>query len=404
MSLAKQYEKNLKKLLADKTICKENRLLFKKFFHDEEYKLKRKRKLTNLNDKVLKTLLGYIHKLRNTNKWFNNKDLRKITKTDIKRVYDDLEDGKIKTIKGTPFQDKSSYYNKIFKSTLFRMVRKNELAKEVIVATSQSAEEEDKEVRFITEDSFKKVLAIVIQPRHKTALQLAWDTTENVSTILSLKVSDCKRIIDDDTKEPEYNIRFRKEILKTSRTKRTEPTLYSETLQLLDICLQGKKPEEDLFEYDKPALEKVWKRAVEKTKVRCEPDGQVPTLKDIRSGSMCHLLEKDWSSDEIKSRAGHKPSSNVIDKYLNYKAKKKQGSKKKIRVFELQKLNDELERMKEREKLHNKRFEDIKTQFLEFTKSNEARWNNYQPNLKKHLDEFDKKGVEKWKKKSVQKR
>jgi hypothetical protein len=359
MSLLEQYNRNKTKLLNDESICKPNRELFKKFFEEEEYKLKRKRKLEKLNDKVCKTLLGYVQKLRNTNTWFKNKDLTKITREDIKKVYDDLEEGRIKNIKGTSFKDKNSYYNKVFKSTLFQMIGKDEIAKEVIVATSQSAEEEDKEVRFITEEDFKRTISVVIQIRHKLALQLGWDTTENLSTILKLKVSDCKKVIDSETKEPEYNIRLRKEILKTSRTKRTEPTLYSETVQLLDLVIQGKEPEENIFDYDKPALEKVWKRAVEKTKIRCEPDGQIPTIKDIRSGSMCHLLNKGWTSDEIKSRAGHKPSSSVIDKYLNYKAKRKQTSKKKIRVFELDKLQEEIESMKQREKLLNKRNEEV---------------------------------------------
>ena len=34
----------------------------------------------------------------------------------------------------------------------------------------------------------------------------------------------------------------------------------------------------------------------------------------------CNLLEKVWTTDEIKSRMGHKPSSTVLDVYVNYKA------------------------------------------------------------------------------------
>jgi len=359
MGLAEQYKRNLDKLINDKTICKANRDLFKKFFEEQEYKLKRKRGLKELNDKVLKTLNGYINRLRNVNTWFNNKDWKLLTETDIKKVYDALEDGKLLSERGKPFKDKSSYYNKIMKSKPFQMVGKDTIAKSVIVATTKAEEENDKEVRFITEEDFKKTVSLVIQPKHKLALWLGWDVGENISSLLQLKVSDCKRLIDEGTKEPYYNIRLRKEILKTGRTKRTEPTLYPETFQLLDIELQGKWDEERIFNFDKPALVKVWNRAIEKSKIKCEPDKQKPTLKDIRSGMACHLLEKDWTTDEIKDRLGHKPSSTVIDKYVNYKAKNKKKTTKKIRVFEVERLKENIQEIQAREKLKDRRIAEL---------------------------------------------
>jgi hypothetical protein len=128
---------------------------------------------------------------------------------------------------------------------------------------------------------------------------------------------------------------------------------------MFGISLQGKKPEENLFDYDKPALEKVWKRAIEKTKVVCQPDGQNPTIKDIRSGMACHLLEKGWTTDEIKSRLGHKPSSNVIDKYVNYKAKGKQKTRQKLRTYEVESLKKDIEDMKAQQKLSNIRITNL---------------------------------------------
>jgi integrase len=373
MGLKEQYDRNLVKLLNDKDICKQNRDLFKKFFEEQEYKLKRKRGIKELNDKVLKTLNGYINRLRNVNRFFKNKAWKDLTKEDIKEVYDKLEDEKFKNERGTPFKDKSSYYNKIMKSRPFAMVEKDILAKEIIVSTKQTEEEQDKEVRFITEGDFKKILSVIIQVRHKTAIQLGWDIGENMTSLLQLKASDCKKEYDSQTKEPFYNIRLRAEILKTGRTKRTEPTIYPETTQLLDLVLQGKEGEETIFEFDKPALVKVWKRAIEKTKVRCEPDKQIPTIKDIRSGMACHLLEKDWTTDEIKSRLGHKPSSSVIDKYVNYKAKGKQRTRTKIRTYEVESLKQEIEEMKSREKLNTLRTEKkLEEMSLDFKRLNQS--------------------------------
>lgn len=357
MGFKERYERNKEKLLNDKTICKDNRNLFRQFFEEQEYKLKRMRKLSELNDKVLKTLCGYITKLRNVNDFFNNKPWKNLTKEDIKKVYDDLEDDKILNSKGMPFKDKTSFYNKIMKSRPFAIAEKDKLAREVIVATSKAEEESDKEVRFITEDDFKKIMSVVIQIKHKTALQLGWDIGENISSILELKVSDCIKLQDEKTKEPYYNIRLRKEILKTSRTKRTEPTLYPETTQLLDFLLVGKKSTENIFDFGKPALHKVWKRAIEKTNIKCKPDGQIPNLKDIRSGMACHLLDRDWTTDEIKARLGHKPSSSVIDKYVNFKAKNKVKTRTKLRAYETESLKQEIEEMKSRERLNNIRIE-----------------------------------------------
>lgn len=351
MTLKEQYERNLKELINDKKICKENRDLFKKFFQEQEYKLKRKRGLTELNDKVLRTLVAYIPKFRNTNIWFKNKPLKNITKQDIKRVYDSLEDGKYLNINKKPFKDKESYYNKIFKSKLFKMVGKDNLAREVI----ETFHKEENEVRYITEEDFKKAVSVAIKPKHKLILWLAWDIGENVFSLVQLKKKDCKVHFDSETKEKEYLIRLSNGILKTSRTARTEPTLYPETTELLDIVLKDKKDEDYIFDFGKPQADKVWKRCVELTGIKTEPDRLKPTIKDLRSGMACHLLDKGWTTDEIKARMGHKPSSSVIDKYANYKAIGKKKTKRKIYDNNLQQVKGELERIKNKEKLSSER-------------------------------------------------
>ena len=56
----------------------------------------------------------------------------------------------------------------------------------------------------------------------------------------------------------------------------------------------------------------------------------------------CNLLEKVWTTDEIKSRMGHKPSSTVLDVYVNYKALNKKKTKRKLYDSNLQKIKEEL--------------------------------------------------------------
>jgi len=60
-------------MLSNKSICKENRELFKKFFEWEETKLKRSNNLSQLGKGTYKTLDYYITKFSNVNKWFKNK-------------------------------------------------------------------------------------------------------------------------------------------------------------------------------------------------------------------------------------------------------------------------------------------------------------------------------------------
>ena len=132
MTLKSQFESLKEKLINDKSICKENRQLFKEFYDLEEYKLKRTNNLPKIDDNSYRTLLSYISKLRNVNSWFKNKIWKNLTKEDIKKVYDDLEDNKLLTIKGTPFKDKEGYYTRVFKSKPFELAGKADIAREVM--------------------------------------------------------------------------------------------------------------------------------------------------------------------------------------------------------------------------------------------------------------------------------
>src|SRR6266568_3429613 len=127
MGFSESYARTKAKLLNDEEICKENRDLFAEFFQFEEYKLKRIRGNSVLDENSYKTLLNYTHRLRAVNRWFKNKNWRSLTKEDIQRVYDDVEDGKITKLRsGKPFRDKHSYYRFILRGKPFEMAGKKE--------------------------------------------------------------------------------------------------------------------------------------------------------------------------------------------------------------------------------------------------------------------------------------
>lgn len=351
MAFKDRYIKGKANLLKDKKICKQNKDLFKEFFEYQERKGKRSNGLENLDEGCYKTLLGYIQKFKNMNAWFKNKPWKDLTEEDIRKVYDDLEEGRIKNRKGKAFKDKQGYYNKIMKSKPFALAGKKELAQKVIEYTIKNEEE----VRFFSEEDFKKMLKQVIKLKHKLALQLSWDLGENATSILKLKRKDLTRQIDQETGEPEYLVNFKKGILKRTRTSRTEPTLFPETTELLDLYLADKEIGEELFDIGAKQLEKVFRRAIKITGMKVLPSGDRPNLKDIRSSIASHLLDIGYTTDEIKSRLGHKPSSNVLDKYVNYKALGKKRSKKKVHDSKIKDILEEVEKIKQKEKLRDKR-------------------------------------------------
>lgn len=359
MTYQKTFERRKEELLNDKKLNPDNKKLFKQFFDYEEYKLKRINNLRKLDERCYKTLILYLHQLKNVNKWFENKSWNKLTKEEIKKVYDNLEDGKIKKANGKPFEDRKSYYSKIFRSKPFELAGKKDMCQEVMEFYKPN---KNQEVRFIWEDDFRKIVSVVIQPKQKLLCWLAFDIGENIDTLLNLQKKEFIKQINQDTKEPEYIVNLPREKLKRSRTPRSETTNYKETTEFLDICLRELKDNHYLFDFGTRQAEMFLDRAVKIIGVKCIPKGQKPTWKDLRSSMACNLLKKGWSSDEINARLGHKFSSRELDKYINHLAIDKSTPKKKLFDSTLAKLELQLEEQREKEKLQTMRIESSKTE------------------------------------------
>ncbi len=365
MVFKESFLKMKEKLLNDSSICKENRKLFREFFEWEENKLKRINGLTSLDESTYKTLCTYVTKFRNVNNWFNNKPWVKLDKKDIKKVYNDLEDGKIKNKNGERYGDLKSYYGKVFRSKPFDMAGKTHLVREVMEFYRRPNKEE---VRFIELDTFKKIVDIIISPDHKTLAWLAFDIGENVNTLLQLKKSDFFKQVNPNTKETEYLVNLPKDKLKRTRQTRSEITNFKETVQFLDITLANLKDDEQVFKFEYRQAKKFLDRAVNISHAKCIPKGQPVTWKDLRSSMACHLLKSSWTLDEVNARLGHRPSSREIDKYVNFLAINRHDTKKKLYDNDLRKMQDDLEERKKRETLYDTR---IKTQQEELKEMDE---------------------------------
>jgi hypothetical protein len=360
--LKKRYENAKANLFSDKSINIKNKALFKKFFEYEEYKLKRVNSIAKLDENAYRTLYAYITRLRTVNRWFKNKAWKDLTKANIKEVYDNLEDGKILSRFGTPIKDKMTYYKMIIRSKPFELAGKKDLVLEVMEFFTGNKKEE---VRFIKEETFRKIIETASKPEHRLFLWLCWDIGENSTSILRLKKKDCVKHTNEDTKEQEYIINLPKEILKRSRKPRSEITNYKETTHYLNIILKNKENEDLIFNVGYPGMKKMFSRLIEKVKVKCIPKGQSVTLKDLRSSMACDLLSKGWTCDEVNARLGHRPSSREIDKYINYLAIDRKTPKKKVFDNIVSKLKEEVDNIKDRERLTLLRYNDLKSKFNE---------------------------------------
>jgi hypothetical protein len=379
MSFKSRFIKNKKLLLDDPNFNSKNKEIIKEFFEYEEMKLKRKEGLAEVDERSYKTLGNYITRIKNLNQWLNNKTWADLTEEDIKKLINDLEDGKIKNKQGNRHKDRGGIYQ-MMEGKFFKLIKKNLIASQFIEDFSIKGREFNQQVRFFEEDGLRKIASCINNFIYLCLLWLAWDIGENIGTLLELEACDFQKQINPDTNEAEYLVILPREKLKRSRKPRSEITNYKETVEYLDIVLSNLKPtykqisnkylrgkklseyynENRLFKFGMKAADKFLRRAVELSGVRCIPGGERVTWKDLRSSMACDLLKKGWSTDEVNARLGHTPSSRVIDRYINYLSLDRRKPKAKVYQSNLRKLETDLEKQKELNKLQLLRFENLK--------------------------------------------
>lgn len=382
MAEKERYLKGKTCLINDKSIVEYNRNLFREFLAWEEEKLKRINELSQLDAGCYKTLNKYVCQLKNVNKWFHNRPWNEMSEQDFRQVYNNLEDGVIKNRRGKRFEDRRSYYNKIFKAKPFQMAGLHQKAKNALEFFTHQPK---KPVRYLSAASFKKMVQFLRKPQHYVLFWLAWDIGENISSLLELKVCHLKNQINRDTNENEYLVYLPDVILKRFRQTRSEPTIYPETVLYIDALLdygreieyrddQGKirrktipyKEEDYLFTFKYRQALQLFDSVVQRSGVKCEPNNEKPSWKDLRSGMACHLFEQGWHVEDINLRLGHSPQSRWLDSYINYLAINRKRAQKVHYRNNLQDLRMELEESKKREKMlaHKMKKQDEKIELM----------------------------------------
>ena len=386
--LEQRYRRQKENLLKNTSVNPKNREAMKKFLELKEYILKRKEGLSEVDERSYKTLIGFVSRLKDINKWFDNKSWENLTKEEIKKFIDDLEDGVVKTKYGTRYADRSLYYQ-MMRGKLFKLVNKNQIVIDILDEFEIKGRKDKNEVRFFDENTFKNLIQSSNNITHLALMWLAWDVGENIGTLLSLTKEDMRENINEDTKEPEFIITLPKEKLKRSRTPRTLTTNYPETYKYLKLLLsnlsetkkhyytkEGKTkklsdlhPINKLFKFQIEAATKFLKKYVKTSNSKCIR-GEEISWKDFRSSMACDLLTKEWTTDEVKARLGHKPSSRMIDKYVDYLAldgRKKQATTK-VYQSNIKKLEAELQEQKETNKLQKIRSEKVEVSVEDLNK------------------------------------
>ena len=373
-----RYERNKKELLENSKINSKNRNAMKKLLEFEEYRLKRRNNLSEVDEHSYLTLSYYIGRLKKLNSWFKNKDWSKLTKVEIKKVIDNLEDGIIKNKYGKRYSDRSLYYE-MMRGKLFKLIKKNNYASEILDEFEIQGRKDTNQVRYVPEEDFRKISDCATSPVQHCLFWVAFDIGENIRSLLTLEKDDFRRQINEETKEPEYLVFLKPENLKRSRTARSEITNYKETVQFLDIVLNNLKPStkvitnkfmknkklgeihnpNKLFKFGYESAERLLTNASEKAGVKSQPEGRKVCWKDLRSGMACDLLKKGWSRDEVNARLGHKPSSRMIDRYINFLALDRNKPKKKVYEGNLKKIEEDLINSKDTNKLQGIRIEKL---------------------------------------------
>ena len=78
------YNKRKDKLLKDRSINSKNKEIIKKFFEWEEYKLKRKEGLSEVDERSYKTLYYYTGRIKNINIWFKGKAWEYLKRSELR--------------------------------------------------------------------------------------------------------------------------------------------------------------------------------------------------------------------------------------------------------------------------------------------------------------------------------
>lgn len=381
---ARGYKNAREAFIADKTLPAHNRELALKWVEKKEKSLYdglnvEERKANEL--RVIKTLTKYLFQSRNVCRWFP--DLRHVTEKELLKVKEDLFNGKLEGSQGRPITGAGDYVKKIFKGneSFFTFIGNADIANKVFSAKVRKPNDE---VQYIEEVDLKKILLKVRGDANKTAIRTLFYSGLRAAEFLNLKKADFEEVREKGELK-RYMVHVREETSK-SKQDRTIPLTDPQTVEDLSNMLESLTDGAYVFKNTYRRYAEVLHDAAEEARVYCRPkvnEQVLPHVHILRKSTTIYWLNNGFNSDQIKAFMGHKPSSSVIDCYLNYKGTKYTPQLDKIEAGHLQELKQELnekeaklraqqaqidqslEEMKRRERDSQRRFKAMEAKLLQ---------------------------------------
>lgn len=339
-----QFENALNRLEEDESLPKHNREIVLEYikqkkvellegYTDEELKVQRIRSA--------KTLHKYVMILGNICKWFP--DLRKIDEAELRDFKLKFYSGQLVTRTNKTKFYRPDYEKKVIKSDFFKyFLGYRDLVEKVFTGKTKG---ETNTVSFIEIEDLRKIVDQITVMHGKVAMWVMFSTGLRIGTYLQLKKKDFELKYNNDTKVYYYLIHISKDITK-SKADRTIPVVIDECNDLLRRYLEPMRDEHFLSEVSYNAVLKMLKVATENAGVVTKPKGEAMHPHILRKSATLHLLNAGYSVDQVKMMLGHKPSSKVIDVYLNYSGLDMKPIIDKVQSADVDKLRKELENTK----------------------------------------------------------
>lgn len=332
--------------------------------HREDYLKKVNGTGDTARKRYFKTLGKEITYLQNVLYWFNKWNLKDLTKDNIEEVFNKIEEDKLRSIKGNSLKDntKKDYYSKVLKNGFFNFIKKDDLAKEVIIRKFTTNEE----VRFFEFETLIRLTKAQRYKDHELLLWLMFDTGVEINAILQLRKNDFS-LEKTENNDDYYTLHVREEIGKKRRSVRNIFIYHNRTNELLNEILKGIGDTENLFKFKWRNAYNIINETSKTLNLKLKTHNQYITPKDFRSSCATYFLKEGWTTDEIKARLGHKPSSSVIDRYVSYLSLDQQKLKKKKEEVDIKNYKEKYSQIAERNrqleetiKSMNKDLENIK--------------------------------------------
>jgi len=338
------YKNGLERLRNDTSLNKKNRELAVKWIEQKEKQLFDGYSPSERDKWAIrhsKTLSKYVLLLGNVCCWFP--DLSNITEKQLTKFKDDFYSDKIKSRKGRIIKSKMDYVSKVIRSDFFKhFLGHRDIVEKVFTAKLRRNEPE---VEFVTEEEVKKIVINANQEYLKVAVYLMFSTGLRIGTLLNLKFEDFELKHNVNNNMSYYLVHVKADYTK-SKKDRTVPVVIPEANKLLKEYLTHFKKGEIVFSYSHQGLNKTLKNACIQSDVRTKPTNKLVTPHVLRKSASVYLLNKKYSIDQVKAMLGHKPSSTVIDRYVNYLGLGFEAEINNVQNDSYEKVKSELENVK----------------------------------------------------------